>query len=185
MSRKIAVVFPGIGYHVDKPLLYFSKKLAMQHGYEIRDVPYGGFQPGIKGDRAKMYEAFENALRQSEKILMDVNFEEFNSLLFISKSVGTAVAAAYAAKRGLRTRNIFFTPVEQSFTVMKDDGILFHGTSDPWLDEESFFRECAKTEYPYYLVEGGNHSLETGDALLDLENLRKIMETVERYMIQV
>ncbi len=183
MSRKIAVIFPGIGYHVDKPLLYFSKKFALQHGYEIRDVPYGGFQPGIKGDRAKMYEAFESALRQSEEILKDVNFEEYDSLLFISKSVGTAVAAAYAKKRGLRTRNIFFTPVEQSFEIMKDDGILFHGTADPWLNDESFFRECEKTAYPYYLVEGGNHSLETGDALKDLDNLRWIMEKVEQYMM--
>ena len=27
---KLAVVFPGIGYHADKPLLYYSKKLAAQ-----------------------------------------------------------------------------------------------------------------------------------------------------------
>ena len=25
---KLAVIFPGIGYHTDKPLLYFGKKLA-------------------------------------------------------------------------------------------------------------------------------------------------------------
>jgi len=29
---KIAVVFPGIGYHVDKPLLYYSKKIAASAG---------------------------------------------------------------------------------------------------------------------------------------------------------
>lgn len=28
MEKKIAVLFPGIGYHTDKPLLYYSKKLA-------------------------------------------------------------------------------------------------------------------------------------------------------------
>ena len=26
--KKIAVLFPGVGYHTDKPLLYYSKKLA-------------------------------------------------------------------------------------------------------------------------------------------------------------
>ncbi|MCD7752883.1 MAG: alpha/beta hydrolase [Lachnospiraceae bacterium] len=182
MGRKIAVIFPGIGYHTDKPLLYFSKRLARQHGYEIKDVPYGGFEGNIKGDSTKMYAAFESAVAQCEELLQDVDFAAYDSILFISKSIGTAVAAAYAARHGIRTRNIFFTPVQQSFQVMKDEGILFHGTADPWLDHEVFLEECGKTNYSYYLVEGGNHSLETGDALKDLDNLRWMMETVDRYM---
>ena len=28
MENKLAVIFPGIGYHTDKPLLYYGKKLA-------------------------------------------------------------------------------------------------------------------------------------------------------------
>ena len=31
---KAAVFFPGIGYHCDKPLLYYSRKLAKECGYE-------------------------------------------------------------------------------------------------------------------------------------------------------
>ena len=31
---KLAVFFPGIGYHCDKPLLYYSQKLAKECGYE-------------------------------------------------------------------------------------------------------------------------------------------------------
>lgn len=27
-------IFPGIGYHCDKPLLYYSRKLAQECGYE-------------------------------------------------------------------------------------------------------------------------------------------------------
>ena len=41
MGKKICVVFPGIGYHTDKPLLYYSKKYMMAHGYDIVDVTYG------------------------------------------------------------------------------------------------------------------------------------------------
>ena len=41
MKKKIAVLFPGIGYHTDKPLLYYSRKLAMERGYEIIEVKYG------------------------------------------------------------------------------------------------------------------------------------------------
>ena len=32
-EKKLAVLFPGIGYHCDKPLLYYSAKLAGAAGY--------------------------------------------------------------------------------------------------------------------------------------------------------
>ena len=31
---KLVVCFPGIGYHCDKPLLYYSRKLAATAGYD-------------------------------------------------------------------------------------------------------------------------------------------------------
>ena len=31
---KLAVLFPGIGYHCDKPILYFARELAKQVGYD-------------------------------------------------------------------------------------------------------------------------------------------------------
>lgn len=40
---KLAVIFPGIGYTADKPLLHYSKRIAANHGYEIRIVDYKGF----------------------------------------------------------------------------------------------------------------------------------------------
>ena len=31
---KLAIFFPGIGYHCDKPLLYYSRKLSQECGYK-------------------------------------------------------------------------------------------------------------------------------------------------------
>lgn len=50
---KLAVVFPGIGYHVDKPLLYYSRKIADNYDYETVTVPYGNFPAGVKGSAKK------------------------------------------------------------------------------------------------------------------------------------
>ena len=33
-----------------------------------------------------------------------------------------------------------------------------------------------------YIIEDANHSLETGNAMTDLENLQKIMQTTEKYI---
>ena len=35
MEKRIAVIFPGVGYHVDKPLLYYSRKLAGKYGMRL------------------------------------------------------------------------------------------------------------------------------------------------------
>ena len=44
-EKKMAVIFPGVGYHADKPLLYYSRKLAARQGYEILCVDYGRLRP--------------------------------------------------------------------------------------------------------------------------------------------
>ena len=88
----IAVLFPGIGYTCDKPLLYYSEKLVRERGYEVVRVPYGGFPPNVKGDAAKMYQCFVSAREQTEDILASVDWSKYTDILFFSKSVGTVVA---------------------------------------------------------------------------------------------
>lgn len=180
--KKLAVVFPGIGYHTDKPLLYYGKKIAARYGFEVKEVPYGGFPPDVKGSREKMAQAFQSALAQSRELLRDVDFEKYDRILFLSKSVGTAVASAYGQSRGLTTANVYFTPVEASLDYMTQPGIVFHGTKDPWADTEVLRTRCGEKGYPVYLIENANHSLETGEIKKDLENLSHIMAVTEAYI---
>lgn len=183
--KKIAVIFPGIGYHADKPLLYYSKKLAASYGFEVREVPYGNFPKDVKGSAEKMEQAFVNALAQCEEILKDVAFEEYDRILFISKSIGTAVAAAYGKRKGLRTANVFYTPVEASLEFMSQPGIVFHGTKDPWAEAEPLHTACREKGYEVYTVEDGNHSLETGNVLQDIENMGVVMAVTDKYIRSV
>lgn len=180
--KRIAVIFPGIGYHADKPLLYYSKKLAADYGFQVVEVPYGNFPKDVKGSAKKMEQAFLSALEQSEEILKDVAFEEYASILFISKSIGTAVGAAYGERKGLRTANIFYTPVEAFLKFMSQPGIVFHGTNDSWAETKALLAACREKEYKVHLIEGGNHSLETGDVLRDLKNMSFIMSETKNYI---
>ena len=72
--HKLAVIFPGIGYTADKPLLYFGRRIAVEYGYEVRIMDYKGFPPKVKGDRNRMEESFFIALRQAEEMLAGVDF---------------------------------------------------------------------------------------------------------------
>ena len=192
--QKIVLLFPGVGYHTDKPLLFYGRKLAQNYGYEtVIHLSYGGFKSGIKGDLEKMKEAFESALAQTEEIFcveckkkgLDPGtiFGGDNEILVISKSIGTVVAAAFQQKHGFVGKNIFFTPVKQSFMFMQPrSGIVFHGTADPWAETQDIREGCEKLGLPLYITEGTNHSMETGDCLKDLQIMQEIMGHCNEYL---
>jgi len=181
---KIAVFFPGIGYTLDKPLLHFSKALARGLGYEVQGVPYTGFERGIKGDVDKMARALEHALVQTEEILGRVCWEDYDDILFVSKSIGTVVAAVYADKHHIKCRNVYYTPVDQTFAFSLQPGIVFHGTADSWADTEGIKAKCSVLKMPLYLIEGANHSLEAEDVLENIDCLKRVMEQTKRYMTE-
>ena len=94
---KLVVCFPGIGYHCDKPLLYYGRRVAESVGYkEYKNVEYVNRIGNVKGDPVKMQAAFEDLYGQTEEILKDIDFSGYDSILFLSKSVGTIIATTYA-----------------------------------------------------------------------------------------
>ena len=40
--QKIVLLFPGVGYHTDKPLLFYGRKLAQNYGYETLQLELSG-----------------------------------------------------------------------------------------------------------------------------------------------
>ena len=180
--RKIAVLFPGIGYTCDKPLLYYSWKMLAGAGWEVVPVRYGGFPEGVKGNPEKMREAALMALKQAEEQLRDVDWSAYADVLFVGKSVGTVVCTAYARQHGLSCRQVLFTPVEATFRFTEGKAIAFHGTADPWAETKAVTEACRKRNIPLYLTENANHSLETGNADTDIAEIRKVMQAVSRFI---
>lgn len=70
---KLAVFFPGIGYHCDKPLLYYSRKMAQECGYEETIALSYAYDGGnIRGNEEKMQQAFESLYEQAEKVFLSL-----------------------------------------------------------------------------------------------------------------
>ncbi len=180
--RKIACLFPGIGYTCDKPLLYYSWKLLKGMDWEVVPVPYSGFPDGVKGDPEKMRQSAEMALEQAEAILQGIRWDGYRDILLVGKSVGTVVCTEFAERHGLRCRRILFTPVEAAFRLPGGSAIAFHGTADPWAETNAVRDGCRRMNIPLYETEDANHSLETGDVDRDIRELRKIMKTVREYV---
>ncbi len=175
-DMKIAVFFPGIGYHCDKPLLYYSSKIIEKYRYEVVKIVYKGLSRSLD-------EAFQGALEQAGKQLEGIDWAAYDDILFVSKSIGTAVACAYAAQHGIRCRNIYYTPLAQTFGFEPQPGLMFHGTDDPWADTPAIQEKCAEARQPLRLIENVNHSLEAKDDIQrNLHILQDVMELTEEYV---
>lgn len=182
---KIAVFFPGIGYRFEKPLLYYSKKLAKECGYDtLLDVDYQIRKTtNIRGNANKMQEAFEEACASAEKILASVSWKEYDEIVFISKSIGTAVAAYFANFYQLQAKQIYYTPLAQTFLADPAPGIAFCGTADPWVPEpDDVLCRCAKANIQSYRFEGADHSLEGNDTMENIEILKAVMGRTKEYL---
>lgn len=204
---KIAVIFPGIGYHTDKPLLYYSGKLAAAAGYKIIKISYPKYDVNLKQATKEQLATFvKMCLEATTETLKDAGLDDAEDVLFISKSIGTVVAAAYAKGIGADAthtgadithagadatcagtviRQVYFTPLEETFDyVKKGVGIAFNGTKDNWADYKKVQKLAAEYDIPLTTIEDANHSLETGDAVKDIQNLEKvILKLVEEEII--
>lgn len=179
---KLAVIFPGIGYHTDKPLLYYSKKLARSAGFEVREIGYGALPDGILDNPERLHQAARQALDAAEAQLAGIDWTGYTSILFVSKSIGTVIASLIAARHGLSPFHFYFTPVGYGLSRLQGKGIVFHGTADPWAATEAVTAACREKSLQLHLTGHANHSLETGNVQEDLRELRRIMALCEDYL---
>ena len=189
--KKLAVIFPGIGYHADKPLLYYARKLASEAGYEEQiKIEYTCTQKKIRGDMDKMKKAFEELYAQAERALKDVKWEEYDDVLFISKSIGTVIAMTYAGRNNtpLNLKQLLYTPLEVTFAsditsnTAPQNAIAFIGTADPWSNVPEVIALARKNNVPIHVYDDANHSLETDDTIENLHIIRDVMKKSKIFM---
>lgn len=187
--KNIAVFFPGIGYTVDKPLMYYSRKLATSLGYEIKLLPYEGFPEKVIGNKDKMYASYDIAMSQAREMIKDIDFSQYDNIVFIGKSIGTIVSTTIALDYNIsdKVRFILYTPLEQTFKRPAKNAIAFSGTADPWLGNENtkIPSICDELNVILHMYDNANHSLETGDITTDLNILQDVMSKTKEHLSHI
>ena len=110
-------------------------------------------------------------------------FQRFSALFIGYKhTLGTVAAAKYVCDHSIEAKQIWYTPVEATFSVEAKNAIAFIGEADPWSDVsklKSMASECGIKMYSY---PDGNHSLECGNIRKDIAVLEEVMEITESYV---
>lgn len=181
---KIVVVFPGVGYTVDKPLLYYGLDVAYEAGYcEIVKIAYSS---EIKGDIRNNIEVrknlYEDLYCQAQLQLSEIDWSLYDEILFISKSIGTVIASSYAENNNISVRHVLYTPLNETFMYRHKEAIAFIGTKDSFSDVEEILALSEKANVPIHVFDGCNHSLETEDALKNIEIIEKTMKITKEFI---
>ena len=183
---KLVVLFPGIGYHCDKPLLFYGRMVAQEAGYdECIKLDYSYSGENIRGDEEKMKQVFASLFVQADTQLKNVDFSKYDEVLFVAKSIGTIIAAQYAKKYVLNNvRQIWYTPLKYTFGFAPCNAVAFIGDMDPWSHIEEI-KDCSqRTDITLHIYEGTNHSLEDLDVIHNLDRLKDVMVKTKEYIAE-
>lgn len=190
IKKSLLVMFPGVGYTCDKPLLYYIGKLYQNDNFDVKKISYAGFMNGLKDDSQKMNHAYELVKKQTKEQLKDINWNEYEKVVFVSKSIGT-VGAAYIFRymqdkkiinSNLKISNIFLTPLVETFNyVTENSGFVIIGDKDQWSDYAQICKLAKKYNLPVHIIENANHSLENSNIFDNIDIISNVVKIVDSY----
>jgi hypothetical protein len=181
MGKNLIVLFPGGGYSVDRPLLYYAGFKYYGKGYESIKINYG--------DCVKLDKSFNDIIEDIKKVVSEqvkeTDFSVYDDVLFVSKSLGTVAAGWLAGTlSGGNIRHIYLTPIKETLQFIKNGeniSIVIAGTKDKFLKADILKEHCEREKINLELIEDTGHSLEKVGYMNVNENIDILKRVAELY----
>lgn len=174
--KKIVVLFPGVRYSCDTPLLYFAGTAFRQRGYQKVDIVYGQEMLDTGNLEEKIHGTMSFVLEQ----LKNLHLDQYEDVVFVSKSIGTALAGWAASQLDVPVRHIYLTPLEQTLPYLRSSGDVVIGAgADEYLPAERLCSYCEAHSIPVTIYPGVGHRLE--DKTSSRRTLDILGEIIEAY----
>jgi predicted alpha/beta-hydrolase family hydrolase len=183
----LAVLFPGLNYTCDMPLLFYPLKLLLARGAEALQVRADYTVPAYRSlppeERATWLAADARAVVQTARLQ-----GEYAHLVLVGKSIGT-IALASLVSLEPQAVTIWLTPLLRNPLITaaaeqnRAAALFVAGTADDLYDAVALQRIQAATQAEAELIEGGDHSLEIeGDFFASLRSLEQTMRAVDGFL---
>lgn len=174
--KKLIVLFPGAGYGLDCPLLYYADFLFETNGYERIHMDY----QNILSDKEL---SLENKLVKIREYVYeqvkDIDLTLYDEVVFLSKSIGSVEAGILAEKLGINVVQIFITPIAEAVSYCHVDSYVVIGTKDKAY--EIYKDYCDANGIKVLYIKDANHSLEVErQPYQSINILKSVMEFIER-----
>lgn len=182
-SDILTIILPGQNYSNEKPLMYYSSKVALELGLDVFCIDYG-FQISHKDFDPDT--ELEIVIRESINILKKSLFKKYKKIIFVGKSLGTIVQNSLSEKfRDYEQVHIYITPVDKTFeNMVKCPCLIITGTEDRKINSLNMKTIEKRDNAELIKIIDGNHRLENLDALNSIKMLNAIMTALKEFMLK-
>ena len=178
MKKGLLILLPGIRYSVDCPLLYYTRIAYSYAGYEV--IPVDDY--GVR-DTEDLDEYADKASKNLVKLLKDVDFSEYEHVIFAEKSVGTVIGMMLEDMLGAdNITHILYTPLEAIYAYLNKERSIAgvaSGTDDKHIEIKALRAACKKLGLPLVEIKNTGHRLEGGsDVIKDIGAIGQVIASI-------
>ena len=159
MGGKLVIAFPGTGFTTRETLFQECFSAFQSKGYQVVQLDFSMIP--FK-EIETIPEAVEAANRQVVLQLKNIRFEEYDDVVFLSKSLGTVCAGWLEGQRGCYPRQLYLTPIRETLAYIRQDSrvlALVLGDKDRLMSVEELEEFCAPRGLRMVTFAGVGHSL--------------------------
>lgn len=159
VKRGVLIAFPGTGYTCKEPLMTACMEKYRAQGYDIVALDYSAI-PFREIDTLE--EAVERAKELVVQQTQHILFDEYDDVVFLSKSLGTILAGWLAEQLTNPPRQFYLTPVAQALPYVKRNQTVIGmviGTEDKVFDYQIVEGFCKARGIPCRVIDGVGHKL--------------------------
>lgn len=177
MKKGLIVLFPGIRYSTDCPLLYYAGAKYKDRGYEVLEIKGYGLD-----DRKYSFEEFSEKARKSvREQLQTTDFSQYREVVFAAKSMGTVLALWAEEYFELsHVVHVLLTPINLTLSLLdetKKVRFIVSGTADKMIDAGKLRAVCEKYHFPLRMIKHVGHGLEMpGNVYKSIDILKAVVK---------
>lgn len=165
MKKGLVVLFPGVKYSAECPLLYYGGLKYEMQGYEKLSIVGYGIEYDMKNKKYSLEEYAKKATESVKRQLSHIDFSIYENVVFVAKSIGTVLALWAEDYFGIeKVTQVLLTPINETLPYLtKDRNVKFmvSGTKDELVNLEKLQEVCQKKDLPLMTIENLGHRLET------------------------
>jgi len=176
---KLCIVFPGRRYSCDRSLLYYPARMIEERDYDMVYLHYD--LPKENEDPRPLEQCFSDCLVKAKEQTKDIDFSKYDRILFLSKSIGTAVAGEIEKFYGLtNVHQVMMTPITMTLPYIEKKDLIISSDSDHYLPDAQIVLSNFDNSY---LFPKCPHSFEfKGNYALTMKMLTAALGVVEKYL---
>lgn len=178
----LLICLPGQSYGVDGPLLYYTRRMLLDRGWDTLGLTYA-----FQGTMADLTAETLAACMSEARVLVRAgrSARDYPRLGLIGKSLGSSVLAWLCREEGdlAQARAAYLTPLlgtplfDAAFAASSTRAYVALGTEDRFYDSAALEKLQAQRPFALRLVPGQDHGLDfNGDLDASLWDLRSIVD---------